>query len=88
MPSIRSSKACFTFALKCASELQLASVGVSPVIEQEIFNLLEGQTLSQLTDLRKSVERKLYSDEAIDVEYWQCLLKNLDVAVAKVLPLR
>lgn len=52
-------------------------------VEEQIEMILKGKNLQQLTQLQQSIQNKLRSDEAIDTEYWENLLKSLMVHKAK-----
>ena len=52
-------------------------------VEEQIEMLLSGKSYDQLSQIQQSVQAKLQSDEAIDTEYWENLLKNLLVYKAK-----
>lgn len=62
------------------AEQNRASAGV----KAEISTLLRGKTHEQLTALQGQVMRKLKSNEPIDTDYWENLLKELIVWKAKV----
>jgi len=62
---------------------QRALGGVSESVQQDIANLLSNKTLDQLTALQSQVTKKLQSNEPIDVEYWENLLKELIIYKAK-----
>jgi hypothetical protein len=55
-------------------------------VETDIARLLEGKTHEQLLALEQSVRMKLAraSKEPIDVDYWEGLLRSLEVWKAKV----
>ncbi|GAA5856252.1 hypothetical protein JCM8547_000838 [Rhodosporidiobolus lusitaniae] len=52
-------------------------------VKAEITRLLAGKTHPQLVALQQQVQAKLASGEAIDVDYWEGLLKELVVWKAK-----
>lgn len=52
-------------------------------VEDDIARLLEGKTFDQLQALEVKVRDKLASKEPIDVDYWEALLRNLQVFQAK-----
>jgi len=52
-------------------------------VKDQITNLLRGKSLEELRQLKDSVRNKLSSGEPIDVEYWEGLLKELAVWMAK-----
>ncbi|TIB42516.1 hypothetical protein E3P86_00356 [Wallemia ichthyophaga] len=51
--------------------------------EEQIEMILQGKSLNQLSQLQQSIQVKLQSDAAIDMEYWENLLKSLLVHKAK-----
>ncbi|KAI9281148.1 mid region of cactin-domain-containing protein [Sporodiniella umbellata] len=65
------------------NELRVASGGVPLAVNQDIQRILSGKTVSQLTVLKSQIISKLKSNEPIDVEYWENLLKELVVYKAK-----
>lgn len=52
-------------------------------VKSDITNLLRGKSLEELRQLQDSVRAKLSSGDPIDVEYWEGLLKELAVWMAK-----
>lgn len=52
-------------------------------VKNDITNLLRGKSLDELRQLQDSVRAKLSSGDPIDVEYWEGLLKELAVWMAK-----
>lgn len=52
-------------------------------VKADITNLLRNKSLSELRELQDSVRAKLSSGDPIDVEYWEGLLKELAVWMAK-----
>ena len=54
------------------------------LIEADITRLLEGKSFEQLLALENNVKSKLASREPIDVDYWEGLLRSLQVWKAKV----
>lgn len=54
------------------------------VVEADIARLLEGKSYDQLTALEATVRGKLSSREPIDVDYWEGLLRSIEVWKAKV----
>lgn len=65
-------------------ELQAAQGQSSTAaVEEDIVQLLEGKTYDQLVALESKVREKLASKEPIDVDYWEALLRNLEVFQAK-----
>ena len=55
----------------------------SEAVKSDITNLLKGKSLTELRQLQESVRAKLSSGDPIDVEYWEGLLKELAVWMAK-----
>ncbi|KAG0335902.1 hypothetical protein BG000_007131 [Podila horticola] len=56
---------------------------VAPHIAQDIANKLAGKSYEQLVLLQGQIQRKLAEGGAIDVDYWEALLKSLIVWKAK-----
>ncbi|KAG0201193.1 hypothetical protein BGX28_005915 [Mortierella sp. GBA30] len=56
---------------------------VAPHIAQDIATKLAGKTYEELTLLQGQIQRKLGAGGAIDVDYWEALLKTLIVWKAK-----
>jgi hypothetical protein len=52
-------------------------------VNHDIHRILSGKTVSQLSVLQDQIIRKLSSNEPVDVEYWENLLKELVVYKAK-----
>lgn len=57
---------------------------VAPHIAQDIAHKLSGKSYEQLVLLQGQIQRKLAEGGAIDVDYWEALLKTLIVWKAKV----
>ena len=57
---------------------------VAPHIAEDIATKLAGKTHEQLTLLQGQIQKKLSGGGAIDVDYWEALLKTLIVWKAKV----
>ncbi|CED85428.1 Cactin [Phaffia rhodozyma] len=55
----------------------------NPAVEAEISNLLSGKSLVQLEQLEGSVQAKLSSGEPVDTDYWEGLLRSLQVWKAR-----
>ncbi|KAI5454835.1 hypothetical protein NCC49_002117 [Naganishia albida] len=53
------------------------------LVEADISRLLEGKSYEQLLGLEENVKTKLASREPIDVDYWEGLLRSLQVWKAK-----
>lgn len=58
-------------------------VEAAAAVEADITALLEGKSYDHLVALQRSIQAKLTSDERIEVEYWEGLLKKLLVWKAK-----
>ncbi|KAK7537536.1 mid region of cactin-domain-containing protein [Phyllosticta citribraziliensis] len=77
-----------TLKVICKDKRQKASSGgrgargVSSV-SADVDRLLSPKSLEELETLEKQIRRKLDSDESIDVDYWEHLLKSLLVWKAK-----
>lgn len=54
-------------------------------VSSEIDKILGPKTLGQLEGLEKQIKNKLQSDEQIDTDYWEQLLKNLLVYKARAM---
>lgn len=65
------------------NEERVRSGGYALSVNQDIHRVLAGKTVSQLSVLQDQIMRKLRSDEPIDVEYWENLLKELVVYKAR-----
>ncbi|KAG1465157.1 hypothetical protein G6F56_004940 [Rhizopus delemar] len=65
------------------NEQRVASGGVPLAVNQDIQRILSGKTVSQLSVLKDQIISKLKSNEPIDVEYWENLLKELVVFKSK-----
>ena len=57
---------------------------VQEAIYKDMSRILDGKTLPQLTTLEGSIQVKLRGDVAVDVEYWEALLKEIQVYKAMV----
>lgn len=57
---------------------------ISSAVHAEISTLLTGKSYEELARLQVQVQAKLTGSEAVDVDYWETLLKNLIVWKAKV----
>lgn len=57
---------------------------LAPRIAEDIAAKLSGKSYEELTLLQGQIQRKLGAGGAIDVDYWEALLKNLIVWKAKV----
>lgn len=65
------------------NEARIQSGGYALSVNQDIHRVLTGKTVSQLSVLQDQIMRKLKSNEPVDVEYWENLLKELVVYKAK-----
>lgn len=61
-----------------------SSASVHSSVKADIHKVLQDKSVDQLEILRTSVVAKLDSGMALDVEYWETLLKNLSIYKAKV----
>ncbi|KAI7868629.1 mid region of cactin-domain-containing protein [Spinellus fusiger] len=69
---------------KLKQDVAVAALGgVAESVHLDIQRVLSGKTVSQLTVLQDQILRKLRSNEPVDVEYWENLLKELVVFKAK-----
>ncbi|KAI8097521.1 mid region of cactin-domain-containing protein [Halteromyces radiatus] len=66
-----------------ADNSRVATGGVAGSVNQDIHRILQGKTYEQLMVLQQQVMAKLASNQPIDVEYWENLLKELVVYKAK-----
>lgn len=73
-----------SLATKSNAEASAKARDVNAAVESEINALLRGKTYDQLVLLQKQVQSKLASDERVDVDYWEGLLKSLLVWKARV----
>ncbi|KAI8072229.1 mid region of cactin-domain-containing protein [Gilbertella persicaria] len=65
------------------SNERIQSGGVALTVNKDIHRVLSGKTVSQLSVLQTQIFKKLNSNEPIDVEYWENLLKELVIYKAK-----
>ncbi|CEP08090.1 hypothetical protein [Parasitella parasitica] len=65
------------------NEERLRSGGIALTVNQDIDRVLSGKTVSQLSVLQDQIKRKFASNEPIDVEYWENLLRELVIYKAK-----
>lgn len=61
-----------------------SAASAAAAVDSEISILLSGKTLTELEMLEGNVRAKLASGEPVDTDYWEGLLKNLNVWKAKV----
>lgn len=66
-----------------ASETQRAATGVAEDVKRDVDRVLSGKTPEQLSMLKRQIVAKLQSNEPVDVEYWENLLRELVVYKAK-----
>jgi hypothetical protein len=62
----------------------LATGHVVAPVKDEINTMLSNKTYEQLNILQSQIQSKLASNEPLEVEYWEQLLKALTVWKAKV----
>lgn len=67
------------------AELLAEERGLHSSIETDVRNLLEGKTSSELDALRSQIESQMSSGTAKVVEYWEAVLKRLQIYKAKVI---
>jgi len=58
-------------------------VEAAAVVESDIANLLAGKSYEHLVTLQRQIQAKLASNEPLDVEYWEGLLKKVLVYKAQ-----
>lgn len=63
---------------------QQMGVEAAAVVESDIANLLAGKSYEHLVTLQRQIQAKLGSNEPLDVEYWEGLLKKVLVYKAQV----
>ena len=63
---------------------QRMGVEAAAVVESDIANLLAGKSYEHLVTLQRQIQAKLVSNEPLDVEYWEGLLKKVLVYKAQV----
>lgn len=66
-----------------ADDVQRAATGVTESVKEDVDRILSGKTYDQLSVLQQQIMRKLSSNEPVDVEYWENLLRELVVYKAK-----
>lgn len=66
------------------SEFLAEERGLHSSIEADVRNLLEGKTSNELEALRSQIESQMSSGTAKVVEYWEAVLKRLQIYKAKV----
>lgn len=57
--------------------------GLHSSIETDVKNLLEGKTFSELESMQQKIESQMRSGTAKVVEYWEAILKRLQIYKAK-----
>ncbi|PVU94920.1 hypothetical protein BB561_002182 [Smittium simulii] len=62
----------------------LNSTGVSKDVEDEIINMLDNKTIPELIDLQNQIRKKVNSNEPVDMDYWEEVLKQIIVEQAKL----
>ena len=71
----------------CKDRRQLSRQGPSArgisSVSSELDRVLEPKNLEELEALEKQVKHKLRTDDSIDVDYWETLLKRLSIHKAK-----
>ena len=65
------------------NEERIKSGGIAMSVNRDVSRILSGKTVSQLSVLQDQILSKLRSDQPVDVEYWENLLKELVVYKAK-----
>ena len=60
------------------------NLDATAAVQNDVSAILNGKSLEQLSQLKRSIQAKLGSGEPIDVDYWESLLKNLLVWKSKV----
>lgn len=66
-----------------ADPSQRLATGVSDDVKRDVDRVLSGKTYAQLTVLQEGIVKKLQSNNPVDVDYWENLLKELVVYKAK-----
>eukprot|EP00055_Hartaetosiga_balthica_P012215 m.58645 g.58645 ORF g.58645 m.58645 type:complete len:838 (+) comp7874_c0_seq1:69-2582(+) len=66
-----------------AAEKRALDTGINDAVKESILGILQGKTLKELEDLRHQIELTLSSPDTIDTTYWETLLHELKVQVAK-----
>jgi hypothetical protein len=57
--------------------------GIHDKVLEEIKELIKGKPYQELIELQTEIENKLNEREAVDVEYWETLLKKIHIEKAK-----
>lgn len=70
------------------AELLAQERGLHAGVEADVRKLLDGKTHSELVELQLDIESQLRSGSAKVVEYWEAVLKRLDIYKAKVFACR
>eukprot|EP00252_Welwitschia_mirabilis_P015341 TRINITY_DN3371_c0_g1_i1.p1 TRINITY_DN3371_c0_g1~~TRINITY_DN3371_c0_g1_i1.p1 ORF type:complete len:672 (-),score=177.94 TRINITY_DN3371_c0_g1_i1:244-2259(-) len=65
------------------SELVAEERGLHATIDEEVRSLLEGKTYEELNKLQDQIESQMISGTAKVVEYWEAVLKRLQIFKAK-----
>lgn len=58
--------------------------GLHLSIETDVKDLLEGKTFNELESMQRQIESQMRSGTAKVVEYWEAVLKRLQIYKAKV----
>ncbi|KAG2260397.1 hypothetical protein Bca52824_079691 [Brassica carinata] len=66
-----------------SAELLAQERGLHAGVEADVRKLLDGKTHSELVELQLDIESQLRSGSAKVVEYWEAVLKRLDIYKAK-----
>lgn len=67
------------------AELLAQERGLHAGVEADVRKLLDGKTHTELVELQLDIESQLRSGSAKVVEYWEAVLKRLEIYKAKVL---
>ena len=62
----------------------VGTIGVNEDLYAEIYEIFEGKSLAELLELETSMKEKISEDGPVDIEYWENLLKELQIFKAKV----
>lgn len=71
------------YELSKDSNPQLKYTGVHENVEHEVHRILTEKSHDELQNLQQFIVQKLQSGDAVEVDYWECLLKNLIIYKAK-----
>jgi len=67
------------------AEILAEERGLHSSIEADVKHLLEGKTSTELETMQRQIESQMRSGTAKVVEYWEAVLKRLQIYKAKVL---